>query len=136
MISNNGTILTRVVEDTSAQNLMPIIKENVKEKSTIYSDEWVAYRSLKENYYHEVVRHDMRKYVNGNATTNKMENYWSHLKRGIFGVIHKVSQKHLQYYLDAQSFRYMTRDISDYHRFNLFLHNMENRIKYKELTAS
>lgn len=136
MISNNGTILTRVVKDTSAQSLTPIIKEKVKGGSTIYSDEWNAYLSLKKDYCHEIVRHDLKQYVNGNITTNKMENYWSHLKRGIFGIIHKVSRKHLQYYLDAQSFRYMTRNISNNQRFNLFLHNIENRIKYKELTAS
>lgn len=129
MISNNDTVITRVVKDTSAKTLMPIIKENVEFGSTIYSDEWDAYHSLKKDYYHQIVRHDRGQYVNGDVTTNRMENYWSHLKRGIFGIIHKVSEKHLQYYLDAQSFRYMTRDISNYQRFNLFLGNMENRIQ-------
>lgn len=136
MISSNDMVLTKVVKDTSKKSLFPIIQEYVKEGSTIYSDEWDAYFSLKKDYNHEIVRHDLKQYVNGDVTTNKVEGYWTHLKKGIFGINHKVSRKHLQYYLDAQSFRYMTRKITNSQRFKLFLSNIEHRVKYKELISN
>ena len=41
--------------------------------------------------------------------TNTIEGFWSALKRGINGVYHAVSQKHLQGYINEYSFRYNHR---------------------------
>ena len=44
-----------------------------------------------------------------NAHTNTIEGFWSLLKRGINGVYHAVSVKHLQGYINEYSFRYNHR---------------------------
>lgn len=134
MICDDGTTITKVVNDRSKESLMPIIERFVKKGSIIYSDEWKSYDNLKKHYEHEIVIHGIKQYVNGNITTNEIEGYWSHLKRSIIGVNYAISRKHLQYYLDAQSYRYMTRKITNYQRFNLFLSDIEHRLKYKQLT--
>jgi len=59
--------------------------------------------------------------------------FWSILKRGIIGIYHFTSNKHLQKYIDEFVFRYNTRDIKEYSRFNLMLANTEYRLTYKEL---
>lgn len=41
-----------------------------------------------------------------------MENYFSILKRGIYGVYHQISEAHLQRYLVEFDFRYNCRDMS------------------------
>lgn len=42
-------------------------------------------------------------------STKIIEGFWSVLKRGIDGVYHSVSQKHLQDYINEYSFRYNHR---------------------------
>lgn len=61
------------------------------------------------------------------------EGFWSLLKRGIAGIYHFTTRKHLQKYVDEFVFRYNTRDDSTRNRFNSLLRNLENRITYKEL---
>lgn len=46
----------------------------------------------------------------GQVHTNTIEGFWSLLKRGIAGVYHSVSAKHLQTYVNEYSFRYNHRD--------------------------
>jgi len=55
------------------------------------------------------------------------------LKKGIFGIYHFTSKKHLQIYVDEFVFRFNTRKISESARFNLLLSNTERRLTYKEL---
>lgn len=65
--------------------------------------------------------------------TNTIEGFWSILKRGIFGVYHFTSKKHLQLYVDEFVFRYNSRTNTEAVRFNLLLNNLENRITYNQL---
>jgi len=54
-------------------------------------------------------RHAEQVYVSGNVHTNTIEGFWSLTKRGINGVYHAVSAKHLQGYLNEYAFRYNNR---------------------------
>ena len=83
MINDAGIVITKVVKNTSEKSLMPIIKDIVKKGSTIYTDEWGAYRKLDKDYIHGIIMHCIGQYINGNIHTNEIEGYWSHLKRGI-----------------------------------------------------
>lgn len=53
------------------------------------------------------VYHAQKVYVSGDVHTNTVEGFWSLLKRGVSGVYHGVSTKHLQAYADV--FRYNNR---------------------------
>ncbi len=98
----------------TAKNLKEIIRENVTNKSTIMTDEFLAYKGLgKEFYDHQTVNHGTKEYVRGNAHTNTAEGYFSLLKRGINGVYHHVSKQHLNLYLNEFNFRYNRRKIDD-----------------------
>jgi hypothetical protein len=68
-------------------------------------------------------------------TTNILEGAWSHLKRMIIGVYHKVSRKHLQKYCDEFAFRYNTRKLLDKCRFLFAFKKIESRLNYKTLIA-
>ena len=72
-------------------------------------------------------------YVNGRIHTNTIEGFWSILKRGIVGIYHFTSRKHIQKYVDEFVFRYNTRNIEESCRFNFMLSNTEYRLTYKEL---
>ncbi len=67
-------------------------------------------------------------------TTNKIENYWSVLKRTINGTYIKVSRKHIQRYCNEISFRFNTKELTVQERFDAALSNCEGRLNYEQLT--
>ncbi len=63
---------------------------------------------------------DAVEYVNGQAHTNGLENFWSLLKRGISGTYVSVEPFYLFRYLDEQTYRYNQRkNMTDFDRFKL-----------------
>tara|TARA_R110001606_G_scaffold335079_1_gene483061 strand:- start:252 stop:1169 length:918 start_codon:yes stop_codon:yes gene_type:complete len=133
MVERGGKVTARTVENVKSVTLTAEIIRNVKESATLYSDEWLGYKGVSRIYDHSIVKHNQGQYVNGRVHTNTIEGFWSLLKRGIFGIYHFTSKKHLQMYVDEFVFRYNTRKGSESDRFNLLLNNIENRITYKEL---
>ena len=81
-----------------------------------------------------MIKHRAGEYVNGAFTTNGIENFWSLFKRGIIGIYHQVSNKHLQAYADEFAYRYNTRHLADANRLETVLTHTQGRLKYKDLT--
>lgn len=76
----------------------------------IYTDEFVSYNKLREHHYiHHKVNHAFKEWARDGIHTNTIEGFWSTMKRGISGVYHCVSRKHLQAYVDEYTFRYNHR---------------------------
>ena len=138
MVERGGKLIGKVVSDTKSKTLIPHIVQNIKGGVSVMTDEWMSYKSLYKNYIHSVIKHNEKEYVKGNTHTNTIEGFWSLLKKGIIGIYHSTSKKHLQKYVDEFVFRYNLRDVdySECERFNYFFGNMECRLKYKELIKS
>lgn len=131
---NIGFVVAYVVTDTKGKTLLPLIYNTVHPNSTIYSDEWYAYNGInKEKFDHQKVYHKKGAYVIGRRSTNTIEGYWSHLKKMISGTHFWVSRKHLQRYVDCESFRYNTKHLSESERFDVFLQNTKRRLRYSQL---
>lgn len=90
VVQRGGKVAALVTKDTKKKTLMPIVE--------------------KKGYRHERIPHAEQVYVVWNVHTNTIEGFWSLLKRGISGVYHSVSEKHLQRYLNEYAFRYNHRD--------------------------
>ena len=134
MLQREGFVIAKVVSDTKAGTLIPIINDVVCPGSTIFSDEWYAYKDLDKNLYdHGVVYHKKGAYVIGDRHTNTIEGFWGHLKRTLKGVHHWVSRKHLQRYVDSSAFRYNTKHLSECERFDVLLQNIGHRLRYSQL---
>jgi len=84
------------------------------------TDELLSYDGLDSEYAHKVINHAER-YVDGKVHTNRMENFWSLLKRSIGGTYVSVEPFHLFRYLDEQAFRYNERKATDAERFQKVL---------------
>ena len=64
-----------------------------------------SYNGLEPAFKHESINHSAREFARGNVTTNGIESFNALLKRGILGVYHHVSPKHLPRYVNEFSFR-------------------------------
>jgi len=135
MIERGGNIITKCVEDIYGETLESIVTTNVSQESTLIADQYAAYDRMEKYYDLKRIDHGAKQYVNGMAHTNTIEGFWSQLKRGIDGIYHWVSVKHLQSYADEFSLRYNSRKMTTSNRFNLVLANMVGRLTYKELIS-
>jgi len=86
MMERGGNIQVAVVPSTQGNTINPIIAKSIKKGATVSTDEFNAYNSLKTRFNHVRVNHSAKEYVNGIASTNNVECFWSHLKRGIDGI--------------------------------------------------
>lgn len=136
IIERDGKVVLKHIPWAGADHMVAAIKKHVPAGSRIYTDESSAYRRLRKNYSHGTVNHKLKIYVSGEAHTNTIENFWSVLKRGLYGIYHQVSEKHLERYLDEFSARFNTRHLTEYSRFEDFLTKSESVLTYKRLIGT
>jgi transposase-like protein len=111
VVERGGKVAALVTKDASKRSIAPIIESKVMPSSLVYTDEWSGYSGLdRKGYRHRRIAHGEKVWVVGNVHTNTIEGFWSILKRGIVGVYHSVSAKHLQAYINEYAFRYNHRD--------------------------
>ena len=122
------------VPATDAATLQGFILSNTDEAATVYTDEFAAYRRLPR--IHEVVRHSVSEYVRDQAHTNGVESFWALMKRGYFGIYHKMSPKHLDRYVGEFMYRHNVRQSDTKDQMGDVVRNMiGKRLKYKHLIA-
>ena len=103
-------------------------------------------RSLKKYYNHEFVKHRAGEYNRDKKdkdgrtaykiNTNSIEGFWSQLKRGINGIYHWASKKHIQRYINEFCYRYNNRLMNDIEIFANWFGGCENkRVYYKCLVG-
>lgn len=135
MVERKGKLVSHVINDAKSSTLTPAVLNIVDKSSIVYTDEWKGYNTIDKLYNHLFVKHKDNEFVNGRVYTNTIENFWGLLKRGLLGIYHKVSRKHLQMYIDEFVFRYNTRYEDDSNRFDTLLRNTGRRLRYYELTS-
>jgi hypothetical protein len=78
------------------------------------TDEASIYRKLRrEGWDHQAVAHSNYEYVRGDVHTNSIEGFFGMLKRGLNGIYHSVSPKHLHRYLSEFEFRHNNKTMTD-----------------------
>ena len=145
--------MTRVLgmreEKTGRVKAMPItrggylatgkeILTTVELGSKIYTDESNSYDALEYHYRRESVNHDNEEYARGEVTTNAIESVWAVLKRGIHGVYHHTSKKHLARYVNEFAFRLNDGNVKTHIllRLNALVDQcVGKRLTYESLTA-
>lgn len=132
---SSSKVRAKVVPNVRAETLQPEIRATVDAGTRLYTDAWVSYRGLGDDYRHEVIDHAVE-YVRDAVHTNGIENFWSLLKRTVKGTYVSVEPFHLGRYLDEQAFRFNEREDNDVGRFKTVLSSVSGRrLTYKELTG-
>ncbi|MGA2896492.1 MAG: IS1595 family transposase [Acidobacteriaceae bacterium] len=130
------TVRAKVVPNVKRETLQNEILKNVKYGSKVYTDEAVAYDTVRRRYVHETVNHS-ETYVRGQVHTNSLENFWSLMKRNLSGTYVAVEPFHLDRYLDEQLFRFNNRiNTDDATRFGkIATQVLGRRLTYADLTG-
>ena len=133
-IERGGVLIAKATSDNKQSTLVPMVRDNIKAGSNVYSDELPAYEILGKWFKHEIVNHKTKQYVNGNVSTNTIESAWAPFKRSVYGIYHNISRKHAQKYVDEITFRYNTRKYEEKERFDLvLLSSIGKRLTYQQV---
>lgn len=137
MLQRDGNIVTVVSPIANGETIKPFIYKHVEPGSLVITDGFGAYKGLDKTYSHEIVRHDAGEYVReGGIHTNSIEGFWAQLKRGIIGIYHQVSSKHLHRYCHEFGYKYNTRKVLDTLRFEDAIKNVNGkRLTYDKLIS-
>lgn len=125
-------------DGTGAMSIERTVRQNVEEGSTLHTDELAAYKRLNKDYTHESVNHSQGEYSRKGITTNGIESVFAVLRRGLHGVYHHASPKHLARYVDEFSFRLNEGNVRrhTWDRLDSFVDAVAGkRLTYKRLTA-
>ncbi len=134
LVEMDGNARLFAISKTSKEVLLPIIYKNVKENSSVVTDEWKSYRKLNKNYDHQKVDHSKKEFMNDcGFSTNCVEGLWSIVKRTYNGTYHNMSKKHIQRYMDEIAFRYNTRQYNSEERLNLIMGRIAFTLTQKQI---
>jgi transposase-like protein len=137
LLERGGKVLTFVVPSTGQDILHPLMVDHVAKESTLITDHWNGYFGLESHCIHVKVKGETA-YGNYKTDrhfhTNNIENFWSTFKRGIIGIYHSVSTKHLHRYTTEFGYRYNNREDSGVIKFQLAVGKSgKKRLNYEKL---
>ena len=135
----SGRVKAEVHPTVTGRNAVGFTHRHVQVGSTIHTDESAIYNRVSGLLYkHESINHGAGEYVRGDVTTNGIESVFAVLKRGLHGVYHHASPKHLHRYVGEFAFRLGDGDVSRHtmeRLASLFSAAIGKRLTYAELIA-
>jgi transposase-like protein len=106
MRERGGRTIARHVASVDGRTIHAAVLDNVQVGSTVHTDEAAVYPGIDGLFYkHEAVNHSAGEFVRDDVTTNGVESVFAVMKRGIIGVYHHVTPKHLGRYASEFAFR-------------------------------
>ena len=127
-------VRAEVVHEVNRSELRRFVAMVVDRNVIVYTDNHAGYDGLPNP--HEVVAHSRGEYVRGDVHTNGIEGFWSMFKRAHVGTYHKMSEKHLQRYVDEFAGRQSVRETDTERQMTGMVAGMVGkRLLYKDLTA-
>ena len=104
MRERDGKTVALPLEVVDGPTVQAEMAATIEPGSKVFTDDARVYEGLK-GFKHKSVNHSAKEYVRGQVHTNGIESVWSVLKRGVTGVYHHTSAKHLGRYVNEFTFR-------------------------------
>jgi transposase-like protein len=134
-----GRVKAKVLANVEAGTVTDTIVQNVQVGTTLHTDEHGAYADIGDLFFgHDTINHSAGEYVRDGVTTNSIESVFAVLKRGLIGVYHHASPKHLTRYVDEFAFRLNEGNVARHtlERLDSFVSRVAGkRLTYKALIA-
>jgi transposase-like protein len=127
------------VSTLSATTLTDTVRQNVEAGSEVHTDEFPAYRRLRETHVHKTVHHGKEIYSQNGVTTNSVESVFAVMRRGMHGVYHHASKKHIGLYLNEFTWRLNKGNVKRHSldRLDSFVDAVAGkRLTYERLTSN
>ncbi|MGO9786670.1 MAG: IS1595 family transposase [Stellaceae bacterium] len=112
LVERGGEVRSSHIADVGANTLGKVLHKNIDSRTYLMTDELAAYQPIGKGFAgHDTVHHTAGQYVKrgGFTHTNTVENFFSIMKRGVYGTYHHISQQHLMRYLAEFDFRFNNR---------------------------
>ena len=138
MRERGGRTKAMPISSVNSRTLQTAILDNVAKGSEIQTDEHTGYQGIEQHFFHDMVNHSAGVYSRPGVTTNSIESVWAVMKRGLHGVYHHASPKHLARYVDEFTFRLNDANVKRHtmNRLDSFITaTVGRRITYARLTA-
>lgn len=135
VVERGGGVRMRPIERVSSKEVGSALMDMTDRRSRLMTDEHGVYEKPGRTYDggHESVSHKKREYARGDAFSNTAESVFSILKRGLDGIYHSVSKRHLHRYLSEYEYRWNTRQDRDSERMRkAVLMSEGKRLTYQE----
>jgi len=133
---STGRIRATALDSKTFANIGLAIVRNIHIGATLMTDDWDGYIRIEGLFHRKKVDHRKKMYVDGDVTTNRVENFWSHFKRGLHGTYIHVTPKHLDKYVQEFVYRFNSRNLAPQQKIERIVRNMVCRLKYKDLIAA
>jgi transposase-like protein len=139
MRERNGRTKAVHVSEVTRQTLYLTAMRNIEKGSTLNTDEYPTYHGIDRlSYEHKKVNHKAGEYSRKGVSTNGIESVFAVLKRGLHGVYHHASKKHIKRYVDEFTFRLNDGNVKrhTWDRLDSFVSAVAGkRLTYKRLIA-
>ncbi len=81
LLKRNGKVFTVVIPDAKSETLLPIIRQQVKPDSIIYTDTWGSYNALDVSEFRHYRINHSQLFAHKQNHINGIENFWNQAKR-------------------------------------------------------
>jgi transposase-like protein len=136
VVERGGKARAVPVTKVTGSNLRRHIRAVVDHKTArLMTDDFKSYKPVGKDFgdRHGVIKHSGGVYGVGDIYTNTAESFFALFKRGVHGIFHHVSNRHLRRYCEEFSFRWDHRKVSDGHRMVAAILGAEGkRLKYSD----
>ena len=124
---DSGRVWVELIPTVDGMSLREFLYHLTLPGATIITDQHAGYNGL-VGRSHRVVNHSAGQYVDDDGTTtNRVESFWSLLKRVLKGIFHQVSWKHLPRYLAEVMWRHNHRSTPVLEQMGSVVGNMDGR---------
>lgn len=125
-VQRYGKVRAEVVVSVNGATLKGALKRMVSPTAIILTDDLNSYRGLNKHFEaHHSVNHSAKQYARewpgkppkaakgDSLHSNTIESFFSLIKRGVMGIYHNISPKHLHRYVSEFEWRYNIRTLND-----------------------
>ncbi len=82
ILKRHGKVYSKVIENTKANTLMPIIRRKIVPDSVVYTDSYRSYNALDvSEFHHNRINHSKEFAAGTRNHINGIENFWNQAKR-------------------------------------------------------